>query len=59
MWSVEDRDEPGAGVDRFWIEVNDKDRQRVPALSMDREATDNAVELGGGNIAVPHGGGKK
>ncbi len=59
---VEDRDEPGTGVDRFWIEVKDKDREVVPAMSMAREATDNAVELNGGNIAVPHGaggGGKK
>jgi uncharacterized protein YycO len=55
---VEDRDEPGTGVDRFWIEVKDKDRALVPAMSMDREATDNAVELHGGNIAVPHGGKK-
>ena len=41
------------------IEVKENDRQVVLGLSMDREATDNAVELGGGNIAVPHGGGKK
>jgi hypothetical protein len=55
---VEDRNEPGTGVDQFWIEVKDKDRDVVPVMSMDREATDNVVALQGGNIAVPHGGGK-
>ena len=52
---VEDRNEPVTGVDRFWIEVKDKDRQIVLVMSMDREATDNAVDLQGGNIVVPHG----
>jgi hypothetical protein len=52
---VEDHDEPGTGVDRFWIEVKDKAREIVPAMSMDREATDNTVALAGGNIAVPYG----
>jgi hypothetical protein len=51
---VEDRDEPGAGVDRAWVQVLDKDNAVVPVMSMDRDATDNAVELGGGNVAVPH-----
>jgi hypothetical protein len=50
---AEDRDEPGTGVDRFWIEVKDKYRAIVPVMSMSRDATDNAVELQGGNIAVP------
>ena len=53
---VEDRNEPGAGVDRFWIEVKDQNRYIVPVMSMEREATDNTVEIEGGNIAVPHGG---
>ncbi len=44
---VEDRNEPGTDVDRFWIEV-------VSGLSLPREAVANAVELGGGNIVVPH-----
>jgi hypothetical protein len=52
---VEDRNEPGSSVDRFWIEVKDKDGQVIPVMSMDHEAMDNAVELGGGNIVVPHG----
>jgi hypothetical protein len=50
---VEDHGEPGAGFDRFWIEVLDKDGN-ITALSMLRDAVDNAVVLGGGNIVVPH-----
>jgi hypothetical protein len=53
---VEDRNEPGTGTDRFWIEVKDKSRNIVPAMSMDREATDNAVGTQGGNLVVPHRG---
>jgi PKD repeat protein len=53
MVYVEDRGEPGAGSDRFWIEVMDKGGNPV-ALSFDRPADGNAVELGGGNIVVPH-----
>ncbi len=49
---VEDRNEPGSGVDRFWIEV-------VNGLSLPREAVNNAVELGGGNIVVPHQAARK
>ncbi len=58
---VEDWNEPGTGVDRFWIEVRDKDRNVVGDMSMNHEATENAQQLQGGNIAVPHGtgGGKK
>jgi PKD repeat protein len=44
---VEDRNEPGVGVDRFWIEVNG-------GLAMPRQAKDNAIELQGGNLVVPH-----
>jgi hypothetical protein len=50
---VEDRGEPGAGTDRFWLEVRDKDGVLVD-LSFDRPAGDHAVVLGGGNIVVPH-----
>jgi uncharacterized repeat protein (TIGR01451 family) len=53
---VEDHGEPGAGADKFWIEVQDKDGNSV-ILSMAREAVANAVTLEGGNIVVPHGGG--
>ena len=49
MVYVEDRNEPGTGVDRFWIEV-------IGGLALPREATDNAVEIRGGNIVVPHNG---
>jgi hypothetical protein len=51
---VEDRDEPGTGVDRFWIELHDKNGNVIDALSMPREAYDNTESLGGGNIVVPH-----
>jgi hypothetical protein len=50
---VEDHGEPGSGADRFWIEVQDKDRN-VTVLSIAREAVDYAVLMGGGNIVVPH-----
>ncbi len=51
---VEDRNEPGDGVDRFWIEMHDKDNAVIPALSMDRGAADHAVPIEGGNLVVPH-----
>jgi hypothetical protein len=50
---VEDHGEPGAGVDRFWMEVRDKDGNIV-ALSMSTPAQDNAEIIQGGNIVVPH-----
>jgi len=59
---VEDLGEPGAGFDRFWLEVRDKDRNDVPEMSMDEPADVNAATINGGNIVVPHttggGGGK-
>ena len=54
---VEDHNEPGADFDQFWIEVRDKYWNVVPMMSMDRDAVDNTVVLGGGNIVVPHRGG--
>jgi VCBS repeat-containing protein len=51
---VEDCNEPGTGVDSFWIEVHDKDGDVINALSMLRDAYDNAETLNGGNIVVPH-----
>jgi len=51
---VEDWNEPGTGVDQFWIEVQDKDGIIIPVMSMERDAVDNTVGLGGGNIVVPH-----
>ncbi len=56
---AEDRDEPGTGIDRFWMEVKDKDRTIVPIMSLPREATANAVAIGGGNVSIPHGAAKK
>jgi hypothetical protein len=51
---VEDHGEPGGGADRVWIQVLDKDDLVVPGLSIDPQATDNAVLINGGNIVVPH-----
>jgi hypothetical protein len=51
---VEDRDEPGLGTDRFWVEVYDKDGNLVGSMSMASPATNNREELKGGNIVVPH-----
>jgi hypothetical protein len=53
---VEDRNEPGNGTDRVWVEVLDKDRNILGEMSLPREAYDNAVEIRGGNIVVPHVG---
>jgi hypothetical protein len=50
----EDRNEPGNGCDRFWIEIKDQDRTIDGDMSMSRPAKDNAVELQGGNIVAPH-----
>jgi hypothetical protein len=51
---VEDRNEPGNGIDRVWLEVRDNNGIIVPDLSIPSPATQNAVPIGGGNIAVPH-----
>ncbi len=44
---VEDCNQPGTGVDRFWVRSVDK-------LMMAKPASTNAVTIGGGNIVVPH-----
>jgi VCBS repeat-containing protein len=54
---VEDHNEPGNGIDRFWIETRDKDNVVVTALSMPEPVLDNATSIESGNIFVPHGGG--
>jgi len=54
---VEDRGSPGAGADRFWIEVRDKRGDVITASSMPTAAPANATSLEGGNIVVPHQGG--
>ena len=51
---VEDHGEPGAGVDRFWLEVRDKDGVIEPDLSLAAPATTNAITIFGGNIVSPH-----
>jgi hypothetical protein len=59
---VEDHGEPGGGVDRFWLEVRDKDGNTVPDLSLSRPASSNPITITGGNIVVPHennGNGRK
>jgi len=57
---VEDCNEPGTGVDRFWIQVKDRNQVLVEAMSTEAGAIDNAEELTGGNIVAPHSpGGRK
>ena len=54
---VEDLGEPGSDAqtpDRFWLEVRDKNDEVVPDLSMPLFADEEAVDLEGGNIVVPH-----
>ena len=51
---VEDHGSASDGLDRFWLQVRDKQDDVVPDLSMDKPATDEAVLLEGGNIVVPH-----
>jgi hypothetical protein len=56
---VEDHDELGVGIDRFWLETRDKDSVVIPDLSMPEPAVSEALVLNGGNLVVPHmqGGG--
>lgn len=54
---VEDHGEPGAGGDKFWIQVTDKDGAIIVDLSIQEPAAGaggNAETLVGGNIVVPH-----
>jgi subtilisin family serine protease len=51
---VEDHGRPGAGADRFWIEVRDKNSNVIAASSIPRSATANAETIQGGNIVIPH-----
>jgi hypothetical protein len=44
---VEDRDQPGDGVDRFWVNVGG-------GMGLPPTPADNAASLGGGDIIVPH-----
>jgi hypothetical protein len=58
---VEDRGEPGAGIDRFSIETRDNSGNVLPSLTIGTDVAGDAVSIDGGNIAVPHTnkGGKK
>ena len=51
---VEDHGEPGASVDRFWLQVFDKYGVLIDDFSMDETAVSNAQTIIGGNIVVPH-----
>ena len=53
---LEDRDEPGHGVDRFWMEVKDQNREVIDEMSMGRDGEGYvlSIEIEGGNIVVPH-----
>ena len=47
---VEDWGDPGAGLDRLWIDVSDDQNY----LSLGLNSENNSVLLDGGNIVVPH-----
>lgn len=53
---VEDRNEPGTGTDRFWVHFKEA---ALESVSLPNTAIDNAVNLNGGNIVVPHSSGGK
>jgi len=53
---LEDRQEPGRGMDRIWFVVRDKNKVPVTILSMPSPASENAVALNGGNLSVHHAG---
>jgi hypothetical protein len=50
---VEDHGEPGAGSDRFWIQVT-KDGLSEAELSLPDDAPVSAETIVGGNVVVPH-----
>ncbi len=51
---IEDRNEPGTGDDRIWIELKDKNRDVINDISMPAPAADNAEYIQGGNLVAPH-----
>jgi len=53
---VEDLGEPGAGVDRIWLQVRDKSDNLISEFSLPDAAVDNAATIDEGNIVVPHTG---
>lgn len=50
---VEDRQEPGAGFDRLWIETRAPGGEIVSAASLPAPFPANAAVIAGGNIQVP------
>jgi len=54
LMSVEDRGEPGTGIDRFWLEMRDKSGAVIEVMSMRNDAPDHAVTISGGNMVAPH-----
>lgn len=52
---VEDRGQPGAGADRFWLQVRDRDGQVVDAFSVAPAAGMQARTLAADNAFAPHG----
>ena len=52
---VEDRAEPGANADRFWLSLRSPAGEVVAPLSLGGTADANAAVLSGGNVSVPHG----
>ncbi len=55
---VEDRKEPGAGYDRFWLQLKDPSGNIVTDVSFPTLAPANAKTIEGGNIQVPQPQGK-
>jgi hypothetical protein len=53
---VEDHGDPGAGKDRIWIQVLDKEDVVIPAMSMSVPAVDRAVSIREGDIFAPRAG---
>lgn len=52
--SVEDLDQPETGIDRFWIQVSDKNGDTITESSFDPTPIPNATAIEGGNIFAPH-----
>jgi hypothetical protein len=50
---VEDRQEPGSGYDKFWLEVKDPSGNVVARLSLPQLPAPNAKIIDHGNIQVP------
>jgi len=56
--TVEDHDDSGIAIDRFWIETRDKSDDTIDDLSLGDPAIETAVEINNGNIVVPNDGGR-